>query len=146
MTEAERVLWREFRTNQFKGMHIRRQQVVDGFIADFYCHAAGLVIEVDGSSHEGRAEYDAERDAALMARGLRVIHVTNEEVLNNVQSVLVRIGEYLNQTDLTLNPFPKWEGTSTSPSHSGKGPGVRSKITPSHLGNGPGVRSSGVRS
>ena len=69
MTEAERILWRALRTNQLHGFHFRRQQVIDGFIADFYCYAAGLVVEFDGTSHQGRAEYDAERETVLTACG-----------------------------------------------------------------------------
>ena len=91
MTESEKVLWRALRTNRLGGHHFRRQQVIDGFIADFYCHEAGLVLEVDGCSHRGQVEYDVERDAALKTRGLRVLRVTNEEVLGNLPEVLARI-------------------------------------------------------
>ena len=91
MTESEKVLWRALRTNRLGGYHFRRQQVIDGFIADFYCHIAGLVLEVDGNIHRNRVQYDIERDAVLKARGLRVLCVTNEEVLGNLPEVLARI-------------------------------------------------------
>jgi very-short-patch-repair endonuclease len=51
------------------GVQFRRQQVIDGFIVDFYCHAARLVVELDGTVHERRIEYDVERDQTLAARG-----------------------------------------------------------------------------
>jgi very-short-patch-repair endonuclease len=50
MTPAEKILWQELRANKL-GVHFRRQQVIAGFIVDFYCHKAGLVIEVDGDIH-----------------------------------------------------------------------------------------------
>lgn len=77
MTPAEAILWKYLRTNQLDGLHFRRQQVIDGFIADFYCHAARLVIEVDGEVHDQQPDYDAERDRILTARGLRILRFTN---------------------------------------------------------------------
>jgi very-short-patch-repair endonuclease len=50
MTAAEKILWQEIRTNKL-AVHFRRQQIIKGFIVDFYCHTAGLVIEVDGDIH-----------------------------------------------------------------------------------------------
>src|SRR5215207_3725346 len=70
MTPAERRLWQQLRDHRLAGLRFRRQQVVNGFIVDFYCHAAALVVEVDGSVHSEQAEYDAERDRILAARGL----------------------------------------------------------------------------
>ena len=49
MTPAEKLLWQEIRANKL-GVRFRRQQVIQGFIVDFYCHQAGLVVEVDGFS------------------------------------------------------------------------------------------------
>lgn len=91
MTPAERILWQQLRRNQLNGLHFRRQQIIDGFIADFYCHAAGLVIELDGGIHQQQIEYDAEREKVLMARGLRIVRFKNEEVMRNLKSVLARI-------------------------------------------------------
>jgi very-short-patch-repair endonuclease len=91
MTSAERALWERLRTNKLKGLHFRRQQVIRGFIVDFYCHAAGLVVEVDGQIHDGQKARDAERDAALADLGLRVIRVRNEDVEKNLGGVLDRI-------------------------------------------------------
>jgi very-short-patch-repair endonuclease len=91
MTGEERILWQQLRTNRLEGFHFRRQQVIDGFIVDFYCHTAGLVVEVDGGVHEGQAEYDEERDRLLSARGLRVLRVKNREVREDLPDVLARI-------------------------------------------------------
>lgn len=98
MTPEEALLWQELRTNKLAGWHFRRQQAIDGFIVDFYCHAASLIVEVDGGIHETQKEHDAERDAHLISRGFRVLRVTNDEVKNDMQSVLNKIFENLNQT------------------------------------------------
>jgi very-short-patch-repair endonuclease len=91
MTDAERVLWHELRASQLGGWHFRRQQVIGGFIVDFYCHAAGLAVELDGEVHDTQAEYDIERDQILMVRGLRVLRFKNRDVLEDLGQVLQAI-------------------------------------------------------
>ncbi len=98
MTEAEQLLWNRLRGNQLRGFHFRRQQVIDGFIVDFYCHAAGLVLEVDGGIHAAQGEYDEQRDLALSRRGLRVLRVRNGEVLRNLDEVVARVAQACEQT------------------------------------------------
>lgn len=91
MTDEEALLWKHLRRNQLRGLHFRRQQVIDGFIADFYCHAAGIVVEVDGLVHDSRREYDHNRDEILSSRGLKVLRFTNEAVTNDLETVLDEI-------------------------------------------------------
>jgi very-short-patch-repair endonuclease len=98
MTEAERMLWEQLRRNQLRGFHFRRQQVIDGFIVDFYCHAANLVVEVDGEVHETQKVYDNQRDAVLSQRGLRILRIGNDEVRRNLDDVLTRIGRACEET------------------------------------------------
>ena len=98
MTPAENLLWQELRTNKLVGWHFRRQQVIDGYIVDFYCHAASLIVEVDGGIHETQKDEDAERDAHLISRGFRILRVTNDEVSNDMQGILQEILENLKQT------------------------------------------------
>src|SRR5258706_6976758 len=71
MTEAEHLLWEQLRGGRLGGLKFRRQQVIDGFIVDFYCHRAGLVVEVDGAIHQQQQQYDLERDQVLSGRGLK---------------------------------------------------------------------------
>jgi len=97
MTQEEKILWQHLRANRLNGLHFRRQQIIDGFIADFYCHTARLVIEVDGQIHQQQAEYDAERDRLLSARGLRLLRIKNEEVRQNLERVLMRISNACNE-------------------------------------------------
>ena len=96
MTPAEKILWQELRANKL-GVHFRRQQVVEGFIVDFYCHKAGLVIELDGSIHEEETqrESDAERDKALNELGLQIVCFRNEDVLMDLSRLIRRIQELI---------------------------------------------------
>lgn len=98
-TAAEKALWRSLRTNRLDGWHFRRQQVIAGYIVDFYCHAAALIIEIDGDVHLSQVEYDQERDAALTALGFRVLRFTNQEVLEKHEEVLEAIRKNLTPTE-----------------------------------------------
>ena len=93
MTEEERTLWDQLRGNQLRGLHFRRQQVIAGFIVDFYCHSCALAIEVDGEIHANQVDYDAARDCALEERGIRVLRVTNDAVRHRLPEVLARVAE-----------------------------------------------------
>jgi very-short-patch-repair endonuclease len=109
MTPAERLLWRALRGSSLNGVHFRRQQIVAGFVADFYCHSSALVVEVDGWVHEEQRVSDARRDAILSGLGLRVLRVSNDEVMSNVDGVLQKIAE-----NLTPGPFPEGKGRCKS--------------------------------
>src|SRR5271156_6138351 len=81
-TSAERVLWRELRKKQIGAFRFRRQVVLCGFIVDFACYEARLVIEVDGATHSTAQEIerDATRDARLRMAGNAVLRFTNDEL------------------------------------------------------------------
>ncbi|MHB8997676.1 MAG: endonuclease domain-containing protein [Armatimonadota bacterium] len=87
-TPAEKTLWTGLRGNRLGGLHFRRQQIIDGYIADFYCHAAALVIEVDGDVHAYMQDEDTARQRVLERRGLQVLRVTNAEVARDPRAVL----------------------------------------------------------
>lgn len=91
MTPAETALWHEVRGNKLDGLHFRRQQVIDGFVADFYCHAAALIIEVDGEVHYTQVEEDRHREHAFAFRGLRVLRFTNDRILNDLPTCFSEI-------------------------------------------------------
>ncbi|HLE72905.1 MAG TPA: endonuclease domain-containing protein [Anaerolineales bacterium] len=91
MTPAEKRLWSVLRGNKLDGFHFRRQQIIDGLIVDFYCHKAGLVVEVDGPVHEIQKEYDQTRTDHLIDSGLAVLRFRNEEVMQELAGVLENI-------------------------------------------------------
>ena len=96
MTEAEKKLWTRLRNKQ-SGQRFKPQHPISGFVADFYCHKAKLVIEVDGEIHLGREEkqYDENREAVLKKFGIKVIRFTNDEVMNRIENVIVEIKKHL---------------------------------------------------
>ena len=94
MTPAEKILWQELRANKL-GLHFRRQQIIEGFIVDFYCHKVSLVIEVDGDIHDLQREEDTRREKALSALGLRVIRFKNDEVARDLSGVVERIKQFI---------------------------------------------------
>ena len=89
MTDAEQALWRALRQKQLDGTRFRRQQPLGPYVADFYCAAAKLIVEVDGGQHADGA--DAARDAWLAARGYRVLRFWNPDVRDNLEGVLETI-------------------------------------------------------
>ena len=92
MTPPERRLWSRLRQRQLIGLRFRRQHPLGPYIADFYCHEAGLVIEIDGASHRGeRKNRDHERDRWMTSRGLNVIRVRSIDVRDNLDGVLATI-------------------------------------------------------
>ena len=92
-TPAEQLLWEKLRGNRLAGLHFRRHQVIDGYIVDFYCHRAGLAVELDGGIHASQREYDADRDRILAELGVRVLRFLNDEVEMNLSAVLGKILE-----------------------------------------------------
>ena len=93
MTKEECHLWYDFlRKHPAK---IVRQRVIGNYIVDFYCAAAKLVIELDGSQHydEKGQEYDERRSNFLEAHGLTVVRIPNNEINRNFQGVC----EYLDR-------------------------------------------------
>jgi very-short-patch-repair endonuclease len=89
-TNAERRLWQGLRREQVAGFRFRRQVVLAGFIADFACFDARLVVEVDGATHSTDQEIarDAARSAALAAQGFVILRFTNDDVYRNLRGVL----------------------------------------------------------
>ena len=94
MTPAEKLLWQQIRANKL-GVRFRRQQVIQGFIVDFYCHQAGLVIEIDGDIHDLQKEEDERREKVLREMGLRVVRFGNDEVVRNLSAVVGKIKEFI---------------------------------------------------
>jgi very-short-patch-repair endonuclease len=96
-TEAEDLLWQHLRNRQLDGSKFRRQHPLAGFVADFFCFEAKLVIEVDGSYHDEteQKDYDEGRAYELAELGLTVLRFRNEEVLQDTAGVLERIRKQL---------------------------------------------------
>ena len=78
-TEAERRLWSQLRRNSVEGHYFRRQSPLLGYVVDFACFEAMLVVEVDGATHSGAEEIDTRRDRLLQTNGFEVLRDTNDD-------------------------------------------------------------------
>jgi very-short-patch-repair endonuclease len=96
-TPAEDMLWERLGGRRLGGAKFRRQHNVGPFIADFYCHAYNLIIEVDGGIHALQTERDSVRDEWAVSHGFRVLRVTNDEVCGEIESVLAKIAADLDR-------------------------------------------------
>ncbi|MDQ2079386.1 endonuclease domain-containing protein [Xanthobacteraceae bacterium Astr-EGSB] len=116
LTDAERKLWTMLRAHRLHGASFRRQTPIGPYIADFVCHAAKLIIELDGgqhfeSAHEAR---DARRTIFLASKGFRVLRFSNHDVLTNRQGVLETIAIAIEEAPSP--PSPASGGGSARPS------------------------------
>jgi very-short-patch-repair endonuclease len=99
MTFHEKLLWEKLKLKQICGVRFRRQHPINFFIADFYCHEARLVVEIDGEIHSQQREYDDGRSAEMERYLIKVIRFTNTEVENNINDVVRKIEcEVINRT------------------------------------------------
>ena len=97
MTIAELILWKKLKDRKIFSTKFRKQHPIGIFIVDFYCHEYKLVIEVDGDVHrdQNQSEYDLGRTAELDKFGIRVIRFTNEQIIYNIDSVIIKILEMI---------------------------------------------------
>ena len=105
MTEAEKILWLYLRTG-VNGYKFRRQHPMGLYIADFYCHKAKLVIEIDGSvhNHEDVKTADEIREKELQDWGYTVIRFTNQEIVGQIENVLKKISDIINLINQNKTP------------------------------------------
>ncbi|MEK7195156.1 MAG: DUF559 domain-containing protein [Patescibacteria group bacterium] len=93
-TSEEEILWQKLRRNSL-GYRFRRQHSIGGYILDFYCFKARLIIEIDGKPHDFQKEYDSNRDEYFKILKYETIRIRNEEIKNNLTDVLDRIKKTL---------------------------------------------------
>ena len=93
MTRAETLLWRYLKAHHIAGLGFRRQVPMRGYVADFACHSARLVIELDGETHDfaSRQRVDQTREVWFKSQGYTVLRFTNEQVLKNLEGVIETI-------------------------------------------------------
>src|SRR5215468_11681049 len=125
MTKAEQRLWQMLRSQQTEGHRFRRQVPIGGFIADFVCLAARLIVEINGGQHDPSSEAEARRTFFLESERYRVLRFWNNEVLDNPEGVRAIIAEALHQgsssptrpvTPTRMDPLTP---THTLPHHGG---------------------------
>ncbi len=110
-TNAELILWQSIRNRKLCGKKFTRQHPIifewnhrkRFLIADFYCHEAGIVIEVDGGIHDVRKDYDESREYALKCLGLNILRFKNKEIVKDIEGVKKIIARVLNSPSAALS-------------------------------------------
>jgi very-short-patch-repair endonuclease len=138
---AEIKLWQRLSKRQLDGFKFSRQIPIGQYFADFVCRSARLVVEIDGPSHDVQVEYDCDRTEWIEAQGYRLIRFTNGDVMQNLEGVIVMIGQVLAEMSLpTPVPLPFTGGeqvkinstevilSSYSPPAGGRGRGWASRM------------------
>ena len=136
MTDTEHKLWSVLRNRAFNNLKFKRQVPVGVFIADFMCHEAMLIVELDGGQHAALAAQDARRTHWLEAQGFQVLRFWNNEVMTNIEGVCAVIGD----TASARCPHPPLQGAQPATSgcrfagstHASRNP----RYTPSPPGEG----------
>jgi len=115
-TPAERVLWQQLRLLKTEGRHFRRQVPIAGYIADFACHSAKVIVELDGGQHGEAVAHDEQRTSVLERQGYRVLRFWNNEVFEALEGVTDRIRHEVGlptayiYTAVTPTPTPPHKG------------------------------------
>jgi len=97
MSKAETHFWNAVRNKKLFGLKFRRQQIINGFVVDFYCNSLRLCVEIDGDIHdqEEQKEYDEERDKKIKSHDLMLLRLINDEVINDFEKVIQKIKEFI---------------------------------------------------
>ena len=105
-TDAERAMWRFLCRRQVHGFRFRRQMPIAGYIVDFACPEARLVVELDGGQHAAHAGYDARRSEVLRSRGYVVVRYWDHDVLMCAEAVIEDLQARLAERLPTPSPPP----------------------------------------
>ena len=91
----EVLFWMQINKKRFHGLDFDRQRVIGNYIVDFYIKQLGLIIEIDGSSHDFDGDYDERREKYLISLGLKVYRITVSDILKHMGFVLVGLENYI---------------------------------------------------
>jgi very-short-patch-repair endonuclease len=97
LTRCEEMLWQRLRNKAIQGYRFKCQHPIGYYVADFYCHAAKLVIEVDGNYHISSEQhfYDTQRTNDMQALGIAVLRFSNYQVENDIEFVVNQIRSFI---------------------------------------------------
>ena len=94
---SEVLFWQQVRNCKFHNIDFDRQRIIGNYIVDFYIKSLGVVVEIDGSSHDEKVEYDIERHRFLEGCGLKIYRVMDSDIKNNLDGVIRGLEEFIIQ-------------------------------------------------
>jgi very-short-patch-repair endonuclease len=92
---SEVLFWQQVHKRKFHKIDFDRQRIIGNYIVDFYVKTLGLVVEIDGNSHDNKAEYDAKRQLYLENLGLKVYRIQDIDVKKNLSIVMLKLEKYI---------------------------------------------------
>ncbi len=92
---SEVLFWKQVRNRTFHLIDFDRQRIIGNYIVDFYVKTLGLVVEIDGASHDFKQEYDSERTKFLESIGLKVFRITDWDVKQNLSAVMKELEDFI---------------------------------------------------
>lgn len=90
---SEVLFWQQVKGKQFLGHDFDRQKIIGNYIVDFFIKDIGVIVEIDGNSHDNKEKYDNERDEYFKSLGLHIIHLRDEDVKNDINGVMGYVKE-----------------------------------------------------
>lgn len=109
-SRPERILWNIVRNRTLDGLKFRRQQPIGPYVADFFCEAARLVVELDGISHDDQEDYDVARDRYMRSLGLDVLRIQINDLLKDRSGVAEAILRLAQSRLPSPRPSPRGRG------------------------------------
>ena len=92
---SEVLFWQQVRARTFHNIDFDRQRIIGNYIVDFYVKTLGLIIEIDGSSHDEKEVYDGIRQTYLESLGLKVFRISDFDVKHNLTLVMKELENYI---------------------------------------------------
>ena len=89
------IFWKQIRAGEFHNIDFDRQRIVGNYIVDFYVKSLGLVIEIDGESHNDKEEYDEKRENFLISLGLKIFKISTIQIYYNLDNVMKNLENYI---------------------------------------------------
>ena len=92
---SEVLFWKQVHKGIFHQIDFDRQRIIGNYIVDFYVKTLGLIIEIDGTSHDHKTEYDTAREKYFINLGLRVYRILDWDVKSHIQTVMMGLEDYI---------------------------------------------------
>ena len=92
---SEVVFWKQVRNDEFYKIDFDRQRIIGNYIVDFYIKSLGVVVEIDGSSHDDKEEYDEKRQRFLESLNLKVYRISDYRVKHDLENVMRELKDYI---------------------------------------------------
>lgn len=92
---SEVIFWKQVRNKEFYQIDFDRQRIIGNYIVDFYIKSLGVVVEIDGSSHDDKEEYDEKRQRFLESLNLKVYRISDYRVKHDLENVMRELRDYI---------------------------------------------------